>query len=85
MVIRTCVCSVTQLCSVLCGPMDCSPPGSFIHGIFQARILKWVAIWMKTQICEYCLPKFSWGAKLLLLRSSYGILVLLMLWDNGVI
>ena len=25
-------------------PMDCSPPGSFIHGIFQARILKWVAI-----------------------------------------
>ena len=35
---------VTQLCPTLCDPMDCSPPGSSIHGIFQARILEWVAI-----------------------------------------
>ena len=28
----------------LCNPMDCSPPGSFVHGISQARILEWVAI-----------------------------------------
>ena len=28
----------------LCDPMDCSPPGSSVHGIFQARILEWVAI-----------------------------------------
>ena len=28
----------------LCDPMDCSPPGSYVHGILQARILKWVAI-----------------------------------------
>ena len=28
----------------LCNPMDCSPPGSPVHGIFQARILEWVAI-----------------------------------------
>ena len=35
---------VTQLCLTLCNPMDCSLPGSFIHGIFQARILEWVAI-----------------------------------------
>ena len=28
----------------LCDPMDCNPPGSSVHGIFQARILKWVAI-----------------------------------------
>ena len=34
----------TQLCPTLCGPMDCSPPGSSVHGIFQARILEWVAI-----------------------------------------
>ena len=27
-----------------CDPMDCSPPGSFVHGILQARILEWVAI-----------------------------------------
>ena len=29
---------------LFCNPLDCSPPGSFIHGIFQARILEWVAI-----------------------------------------
>ena len=34
---------VTQ-CSTLCDPMDCSLPGSSVHGIFQARILEWVAI-----------------------------------------
>ena len=38
------VLKVTQLCQILCNPMDCSLPGSFIHGIFQARILEWVAI-----------------------------------------
>ena len=36
--------SVTQLCLTLCDPMDCSQPGSSVHGIFQARILEWVAI-----------------------------------------
>ena len=35
---------VAQLCSTLRDPMDCSPPGSSVHGIFQARILEWVAI-----------------------------------------
>ena len=33
-----------QLCPALCDPMDCSPPGSSIHGIFQARVLEWGAI-----------------------------------------
>jgi len=28
----------------LCDPMDCSPPGSSVHGLLQARILEWVAI-----------------------------------------
>ena len=36
--------SVTKLCPTLCNPMDCSPPGFSVHGIFQARILEWVAI-----------------------------------------
>ena len=36
--------SAVQMCPTLCDPMDCSPPGSSVHGIFQARILKWVAI-----------------------------------------
>ena len=35
---------VTQSCLTLCDPMDCSLPGSSVHGIFQARILEWVAI-----------------------------------------
>ena len=35
---------VAQWCLTLCDPMDCSLPGSSIHGIFQARILQWVAI-----------------------------------------
>ena len=35
---------VTQSCPTLCNPMDCSLPGSSVHGIFQARVLEWVAI-----------------------------------------
>ena len=37
-------CEVAQSCPTLCNPMDCSLPGSFLHVIFQARVLKWVAI-----------------------------------------
>ena len=33
-----------QSCPTLCDPIDGSPPGSFVHGIFQARVLEWVAI-----------------------------------------
>ena len=32
------------LCLTLCNPMDCSPPGSSVHGILQPRILEWVAV-----------------------------------------
>ena len=35
---------VAQLCLTLCGPVDCSLPGSSVRGILQARILEWVAI-----------------------------------------
>ena len=35
---------VTQSCPTLTDPMDCSPPGSPVHGIFQARVLEWGAI-----------------------------------------
>ena len=45
-----CVCTyiytqvyIAPLCPALCDPMDYSPPGSSVHGIFQARMLKWVA------------------------------------------
>ena len=36
-------CEVTQSCPTLCDPMDCSLPGFFIHWIFQARVLEWIA------------------------------------------
>ena len=57
------VCSVTQSCLTLCDSMDCSPPGSSVHGIFQARILRRVAIF------------FSWGSS----RPKETILCLLCL------
>ena len=38
------VCVSAQSCPTLCDPMNCSPPGSSVHGILQARILEWVAI-----------------------------------------
>ena len=45
MCVCVCVCVwVTQLCLILCGPKNCSPPVSSVHGILQARILEWVAI-----------------------------------------
>ena len=42
--VRVCVCVVSQLCPTLHDPMDCtcSPPGSSVHEILQARILEWV-------------------------------------------
>ena len=42
--VSTVLCSVAQSCPALCGPMDCSPPGSSVHGVSQARILEWVAV-----------------------------------------
>ena len=55
-----CVRSVAQLCLTLCDPMDCSPPGSTVHGISQAKILEWIAIsspWgiFLTQVSNACL------------------------------
>ena len=43
-VFSVCVCEVAQSCMTLCNPVDCSLPSSSIHGIFQARVLEWVAI-----------------------------------------
>ena len=40
---------VTQSCPTLSNPMDCSLPGSSVHGIFQARVLEWGAIAMRIQ------------------------------------
>ena len=75
-----CLCSVAQLCSMFCNPMDFSLPVSSVHGISQARITEWVAIsfskrlsWPRDQTrvsCKYCIGRqilyhFTWQAHLL--------------------
>ena len=41
---------VAQSCPTLIDPMDCSLPGSSVHGIFQARVLEWGAIAFSAQV-----------------------------------
>ena len=50
-----------QSCVTLCDSMDCSPPGSSVHGVFQVRILEWVDMsscrrssWLRDQTCVSC-------------------------------
>ena len=43
-VLLCCCCSVASTCPTFCDPVDCSPPGSSVHGVLQARILWWVAL-----------------------------------------
>ena len=56
------LCSVSQSCPPLWNPMNCSPPGSSVHGIFQGRIPEWVAIfysrgssWPRDRNCVFCI------------------------------
>ena len=54
---------VAQSCLTLSDPMDCSPPGSSIHGIFQARVLEWGAIAFSLQVkgvLKFNLVDFAW-------------------------
>ena len=44
-----CVYKCSQLCTTLYNSMDCSPPGSSVHGILQARILEWVTIYFSRE------------------------------------
>ena len=60
-----CVCSVAQSYLTLCDPMDGSPPGSTVHGIFQARTLEQVAVsysrkffWPRNQTCVSCICRW---------------------------
>ena len=53
---------VTQSCPTLSDPMDCSLPGSAIHGVFQARVLKWGAI--PSDKTELPLLNQKWNHKL---------------------
>ena len=53
---------LTQSCPTLCNPMDCSPPGSSVHGIPQARILEPIAIPFSTIHNKHLIPRsYDWG------------------------
>ena len=43
-ILHACVCPIAKSCLTLCNPMDYHPPSSSVHGIFQVRILEWIAI-----------------------------------------
>ena len=68
-----CVCSVTKLCLTPLNPMDCSPLGSSMHGISQAKILEQVAIsfsrgtsWSRDQTCISCISRrvlYCWATR----------------------
>ena len=56
---------VSQSCLTLCDPMDCSQPGSSIHGLFQARVLEWVVISFSnlSQYQDIIARKMTWDIK----------------------
>ena len=54
-----CICAQSlQWCSTLCSQRDCSPPGSSIHGILQARMLKWVVL-PSTRVSSWLDPRIK--------------------------
>ena len=58
---------VAQLCPTLSDPMDCSLPGSSVHGIFQARVLEWGAIAFTNY--ALCSTYFKFGNTILCLKD----------------
>ena len=61
---------VAQSCQTPSDPMDCSPPGSSVHGIFQARVLEWGAIAFS--------PRYTTGTQILVLGPASGRITNLM-------
>ena len=63
---------VAQSCPTLSDPMDCSPPGSSIHGIFQARVLEWGAIAFSHMLVDkYAKHKLRSGGKTVPIGYSF--------------
>ena len=64
-----------QSCPTLCDPIDSSPPGSSVHGIFQARVLEWGAIaFSEVTSIPVLKPNWNLGKKLeLVLVSSFSL------------
>ena len=71
---------VAQSCPTPSNPMDCSPPGSSVHGIFQARVLKWGAIAFSR---IYILLYIKWITNRDLLYSTGNYIQYLAIVYNG--
>ena len=63
---------VAQSCPTLRDPMDCSPPGSSVHGIFQARVLEWGAIAFSEMDKQIVIYTMGCYLALLLLLSCFS-------------
>ena len=62
---------VTQSCPTLSDPMDCSLPGSSVHGIFQARVLEWGAIaFSNEQLHDSAIPLLGMHSKNMKIRTQ---------------
>ena len=70
---------VAQSCLTLSDPMDCSPPGSSVHGIFQARVLEWGAIAFSVTLLQLALEGFSAQSQ----EPTLGAPSLRQAWDLG--
>ena len=77
---------VAQSCPTLSDPMDCSPPGSSVHGIFQARVLEWVAsAFSENSHLEQLKIAVTFIYSVIIQTSSefsYGTQLLLIAWLN---
>ena len=78
-IVGYCVYAYVQSWPTLCDPIDSSPPGSSAHGIFQTRILEWVAIsssrwssWPRNWTCVSCVSALAGG--LFITRATYEVL-----------
>ena len=66
---------VPQSCPTLSDPMDCSPPGSSIHGIFQARVSEWGAIAFSRSCTDKLLNLNLQGLLLSSLREAFSVYI----------
>ena len=92
--VRLFCCLVPELCLTLRDPMDCSPPGSSVHVISQARRLDWVAIsfskgssWPRNQICVSWIGKwiiYCWATREVFLFRWYNAKVKYHLHLTGI-
>ena len=75
-----------QSCPTLCDPMDRSLPGSSVHGIFQARVLEWVAIAFSGGTCTVSTYLLNWMSdglnnyENIVITLFYWLTVLYLLW-----